>query len=155
MIGATVDSNAAAMAKCVNKRSPDEKVGVFAKKNGKYEMVEYIEIGPELAAMTDPDGRLSYRDGNIVFFTLRTDFLLDLVTSPTKMAELTREFHVQKKKVPQWDPEEGKAVKPEDNNGIKFEIFINSFLLFVPDGAFRLLPVDRNQEFAPIKNAEG
>ena len=47
-------------------------------------------------------------------------------------------------------------MKPDsENNGIKFEIFINQFLLFVPDGRFYLLPIERAEEFAPIKNAEG
>ncbi len=147
MIGAMVDTEAAAMSKVVPKRSYDEKVGVFARKNGKYEMVEYIEIGEDLAKRTDKEGRLMFRDGNIVVFTLTTHFLFhELVMNAEKMEQLSAEFHVQHKKVGAWDAGLQKTVKPDtENNGIKFEIFINQFLLFVPQGKFYLLPVDRAQ----------
>lgn len=46
-------------AKVVSKAYPDEKVGVFAVRDGSTEVVEYSELDPEEASATDP-GALSY-----------------------------------------------------------------------------------------------
>ena len=49
-IGFTDLNNFDASLKCCVKSSPDEKVGVVMKKNGKYDIVEYSEISSEMAA---------------------------------------------------------------------------------------------------------
>ena len=40
-------------AKVVSKAYPEEKVGVFAKQNGAYTVVEYSELHPDEASATD------------------------------------------------------------------------------------------------------
>lgn len=49
-LGFTACKQLEASLKCCTKRSPDEKVGIFCKKNGKYDIVEYSELSPEQAA---------------------------------------------------------------------------------------------------------
>ena len=46
-------------------------------------------------------------------------------------------------------------MKPTSPNGYKFELFIHSFINFCEDGEFGILQVEREEEFAPVKNAEG
>jgi len=46
-------------------------------------------------------------------------------------------------------------VEPEVENGWKFELFIHSFLPMVDIGKLGILMVDRDSEFAPVKNADG
>ena len=44
---------------------------------------------------------------------------------------------------------------PETENGWKFELFIHEFLPMVEQGRLGVLTVDRETEFAPVKNADG
>ena len=47
-------------AKSVMKEDVGEKVGVFALRNGKYDLIEYSELGPELAESLDDDGNIRF-----------------------------------------------------------------------------------------------
>lgn len=47
-------------AKVVAKAYPEEKVGVFATQGGEIKVVEYSELGPDLAAKADENGELLY-----------------------------------------------------------------------------------------------
>ena len=61
-------------------------------------------------------------------------------------------LHVAHKKIPVCQ-EDGSVVKPEKNNGYKFEKFIFDVL---PDAKTVLnLAFDRAEEFSPVKNASG
>ncbi len=68
----------------------------------------------------------------------------------TKYNELIYQFNYARKKIDSYDLEAGKEVKVE---GIKFEIFFNSIFTF-SESEMVLLETDRNEEFAPIKNAD-
>ena len=57
------------------------------------------------------------------------------------------------KKVESYDPRTGRADKPSSNNAYKFELFIHNFLPFCQDGRVGALKVSREEEFAPVKNA--
>lgn len=59
-IGMSVAKNLDVNAKSVVKAEAGEKVGVFALKNGKYDLIEYSELGTELAESVDEDGNLLY-----------------------------------------------------------------------------------------------
>ena len=66
------------------------------------------------------------------------------------------DFHVARKRIPVWDPAVGAAVPPETENpnGVKLETFIfDVFKLAGED--FGVFEVQREEEFAPIKNASG
>ena len=64
-------------------------------------------------------------------------------------------YHVAIKKLPEYDEYYEKTVKPDENNGYKLELFIHNFLSLIDTSKFGLLRVNRDEEFSPIKNAEG
>ena len=64
------------------KRSPDEKVGVFCKRNGKYDIVEYSEF-PEETAAEMTDDHLTFELGSLLMFVVQAKKLLSLTTNDT------------------------------------------------------------------------
>lgn len=46
-------------------------------------------------------------------------------------------------------------MKPDKENGYKFELFLHGFLPFCDQGKFGAIKVDRAEEFGPVKNADG
>lgn len=46
-------------------------------------------------------------------------------------------------------------IKPETENGYKFELFLHNFLPFCDQGKFGALKVIREDEFGPVKNKDG
>lgn len=57
------------------------------------------------------------------------------------------------KKVKYWDPVAKKTVAVEKNNGVKFELFY--FDVFEETSKIGLFETIREDEFAPLKNANG
>jgi len=147
-VGYCIEKGAPVGNKGCPKLSWDEKVGVMAKKGGKFNVVEYSELSEELAKQTDEQGLLKFRTGNICnhFFTLY--FLKNTV-----LPALGNSYHVANKKIPFADAESGETVKPTENNGIKLEMFIFDVFPIAEDMA--VLDCLREEEFAPVKNASG
>eukprot|EP00353_Schmidingerella_taraikaensis_P004996 CAMPEP_0185583300 /NCGR_PEP_ID=MMETSP0434-20130131/21434_1 /TAXON_ID=626734 ORGANISM="Favella taraikaensis, Strain Fe Narragansett Bay" /NCGR_SAMPLE_ID=MMETSP0434 /ASSEMBLY_ACC=CAM_ASM_000379 /LENGTH=298 /DNA_ID=CAMNT_0028202333 /DNA_START=786 /DNA_END=1682 /DNA_ORIENTATION=+ len=138
--------------KACAKRNAAEKVGVIGTKNGRYDIVEYSELPPELAGRQDFDGNLKFYLGNILVYICRTDFLLTLCASEEGGNSL---YHKAHKKIEHCDPETWEDIKPSEENGWKFELFLHSFLPKVDQGRLGVLLVDRATEFAPIKEKDG
>lgn len=132
-------------SKVLPKRDPDEKVGVVAKIDGKYGVIEYSDLAPDLRYARRPDGELLFNDGSIAIHFLRRDFIASVTNG-----ELALPFHLAKKSIPSIDPAtfEKRSVK-----GVKFETFVFDALAFTKNSV--VLQVDRADEFAPIKNATG
>lgn len=143
--GFSVLSGKPLVSKSVYKRSPDEKVGVFCRRGGKPCYVEYTEISPEQAVSKDSDGNWLYGDAGIVAYVYDVALL-------RKLARIPLPYHAAHKKVP-YDRPDGTAVIPDKPNAIKFETFIFDSFDMAEDIA--VLRVDRDTEFAPIKNREG
>jgi len=61
-------------------------------------------------------------------------------------------YHLAEKSIP-YINKEGKLVKPEGKNGIKFETFVFDALLDTKKSVS--IEVDRNKEFSPLKNSSG
>jgi len=129
---------------CV-KRDPEEGLGLVVERDGRNEIVEYSEMSYEQKHERLPDGRLKFALGSVGIHVFSLDFL-----RKETLAELP--LHVARKKVPYCD-ENGRTVKPEKPNALKFEKFIFDVL---PD-AERTLNVEfvRENEFSPVKNASG
>mmetsp|Transcript_11466 Transcript_11466/g.19402 ORF Transcript_11466/g.19402 Transcript_11466/m.19402 type:complete len:224 (-) Transcript_11466:432-1103(-) len=103
-IGFTAQRNLDASLKCCLKRSPDEKVGVVCKKDGKYDIVEYSEISQELCEKRDPDNeeRLYLELGNILMFMMSSAKLISLSKNTESLNKL---YHKACKKIECWDEE--------------------------------------------------
>lgn len=150
-IGFTATQKLTASMKCCTKAFPEEKVGVVAKKNGKYAIVEYSELSENHVYAKEADGEtLTYRLGSILVFMLDAKTLLQICTS----SEANSLYHKAHKKVEYFDLKEQKVVKPEKENAWKFELFLQNFVPLIEEGKLGVLDVDRLEEFAPIKNAD-
>lgn len=134
-------------SKVVAKRSPREKVGVFARVQGRCSIVEYSDLPEELALATDASGRLQLWAGNPAIHLFDVEFLKRMTSDPERLP-----FHLARKKVPYLDAQ-GRLVEPETENALKFERFI--FDVLPAAERWLLLETTRAEEFAPLKNASG
>ena len=144
-IGVAVDKKVLAAGKSVIKNCPEEKVGVFVKKDGKPSVVEYIEISKEMSEEINENGELKYGEGHI----LCNLFNIAVIE---KTSEEKLPYHSQFKKCNYID-KAGNVVKVDKPNAYKFENFL--FDVFEKLDEIVVLRVKREEEFAPIKNAEG
>ena len=128
-IGETILNNMQIASKSVAKAYPEEKVGVFCKRNNKPSTVEYIELSEEMRNKRDNDGELVYGEANIISHLLNIEAL-------EKITNYKLQYHIAKK------------------NGLyKFETFIFDAFEYFDD--MLVMRVKREDEFAPIKNKEG
>lgn len=84
-------------------------------------------------------------------FLINLNELLDL--SKKNASSLTSLYNLAIKKINHID-ENGEFITATENCGYKFELFIHSFLKFV-SGPVGLIQVQREEEFAPVKNPPG
>lgn len=132
--------------KGLKKRSASEKVGVFAKVNGRLTIVEYYEIPAALSAQTAADGELLFGLANPGLFVFDLDFM---------RAQAARDdlpFHKAHKKIAHISAE-GERITPDRPNGYKLEAFALDTL---PEASPALVLIcEREEEFAPVKNMHG
>lgn len=144
-VGATLQSGCVCGAKVVRKCDPYERVGALCLEDGKPSIIEYYELTPEMAEATNEAGSLLYGFGVILNYLFSVNTLLEI-------AEQKMPLHIVEKKVPYID-ENGTAVKPEVPNAYKFETLILD-MIYLMDNCLSF-EVEREKEFAPIKNATG
>lgn len=144
-IGATIESGCVGGAKVVSKASPDEKVGVLCTEDGRPSIVEYYEMTDEIRNSRNEDGQLLYNYGVILNYLFRIDELERISRDPLPI-------HVVEKKIPHID-ETGNMIKPDKPNGYKFELLVLDLIHLMKDCLS--YEVDRNKEFAPVKNLTG
>ena len=144
-VGLAISQGTLATGKSVVKRSPDERVGVFCKKNGRPYVIEYTEITDEMANARDDNGELLYGESHILTNLFNIKALENI-------AQNKLPYHKAFKKAKYMD-ENGEIIKPESPNAYKYEAFI--FDAFESLEAMSILRVKREDEFAPLKNAEG
>lgn len=144
-IGATIQRNCDVGAKVVRKNAPDEKVGVMCLEDGRPSIVEYYDLTQELMDARDEKGEPAYNFGVILNYLFRVSALEQLLDGSLPL-------HVVEKKIPCLD-EKGEPVKPQEPNGYKFENLVLDMIHQMDS----CLPyeVERNREFAPIKNKTG
>lgn len=147
-MGYCLSKDAECANKVVRKGFPTEAVGITCKVAGHYQVVEYSEITQKSAEKRNPDGSLTYSAANICIHFFTFEFLNRIVMEN----ERSLEHHVAKKKIP-FINNEGVLVKPEKPNGIKMEKFV--FDVFKFANKFVVWECYRDEEFAPLKNAEG
>ncbi|KAJ3093709.1 UDP-N-acetylglucosamine pyrophosphorylase [Physocladia obscura] len=147
-IGYCVSKNVKCGAKVVPKQHANESVGVVCLRSGKFAVVEYSEIPPEISSQLNADGKtLTYNAANIVNHFYTTEFLNEI-----EQLEARMDYHVAKKKIKHVN-DAGEFITPTSNNGIKLELFIFDVFPFVDKLA--VLETARSEEFSPLKNAPG
>lgn len=144
-VGATIESGCVSGAKVVRKCDPYEKVGALCLEDGKPSIIEYYELTPEMAEATNEAGSLLYGFGVILNYLFSVEKLIEI-------AEKKLPLHIVEKKVPYVD-ENGVFVKPEAPNAYKFETLILD-MVYMMDNCLSF-EVEREKEFAPVKNATG
>ncbi|ORC91598.1 UDP-sugar pyrophosphorylase [Trypanosoma theileri] len=150
-IGYAVEEKAHVVVKSSPKVSAEESVGVYARMEGEWGVVEYTEIGKRAAEVDAKTGELKFNCANISCYLCSLRFLQ---VAAEKMKTFTQ-YHAAHKKISTIN---GPVM------GVKLEAFIFDLFRFVKycyippktgDDGFRIMQVNRNEEFAPIKNADG
>ena len=144
LMGIAIDKKVTVACKSVVKDNPHEKVGVFCRRNGKPNVIEYSEITDEMAEAVDENGELLYGESHI----LCNLFSIDAIE---RMGKEPLPYHVAYKKAKYID-KDGNLVVPDSPNAYKFEAFLFDAFGEVDDMA--ILRVKREEEFAPVKNSD-
>lgn len=144
-IGAVIERGVEAGAKVVKKAAPDEKVGVMCLEDGRPSVIEYYELTDELMNTLNEKGERVYNFGAILNYLFEVKALERIIDNQLPV-------HIVEKKIPYMD-EKGNFIKPETPNGYKYELLILDMIHDLKN----CLPyeVERNKEFAPIKNKTG
>lgn len=144
-VGATIMNHCVAGAKVVKKKEPDERVGVLCLEDEKPSIVEYYELTKEMKEAKDENGEPAYNFGVILNYLFHEKELEDIVNNQLPL-------HVVEKKIPYLD-QDGNYKEPEEPNGYKYETLVLDMIHQMDS----CLPfeVEREKEFAPIKNSTG
>lgn len=143
-IGATSLSRSFCGAKVVRKNCPEERVGVLCSIDGRPDIIEYYELPEAIAAQKDENGELKYPYGVILNYLFNVHVLNAVISWKLP-------YHLAKKKVPFI--EDGQRVQPEEPNAFKFETLVVDMVRYM--GSCLAFEVEREKEFAPIKNPTG
>lgn len=152
------DSSGEMSSKMVAKTDPGEKVGVFAKAQGKVRVLEYSDLPKHLAEARNADHTLKFNAGSIAIHIIGVEFVARLnnegrSTQGGGPGGFSLPFHRAEKKVPCVDLATGAPVEPAKPNGVKLETFVFDAVPLCRSSI--VYEADRIDEFAPIKNAEG
>ncbi|MFO0839234.1 MAG: UTP--glucose-1-phosphate uridylyltransferase [Phycisphaerae bacterium] len=148
-VGLHVLAGSQMSSKAVRKRGAEERVGVFARVDGALSVIEYSDLPDQLAQARRPDGGLQFDAGSIAIHLLDRAFV-EALTAPGAPRQLP--WHRADKKVAIIDAD-GRIQSPTQPNVVKLETFV-----------FDAIPMARNpivvftrreEEFSPVKNAEG
>lgn len=142
-IGATILKGCRCGAKVVKKVCADEKVGVLCLENGKPAIVEYYEM-PENLKNKKKKGELVFRYGVTLNYLFNVHDL-----NLTLSGKLP--YHLAEKAIPHI--ENGEKVTPSEPCGYKFETLVVDMVAHM--GSCLAYEVERDKEFAPVKNATG
>jgi UDP-N-acetylglucosamine pyrophosphorylase len=139
-------------AKMVPKAYPEEKLGHFCRQHGRLVVIEYSDLPLELQRETDPaTGQLRYRAGSIAIHILDREFVRRMARHAAGKGA-TLPFHRADKKITTIDAD-GRPLKPDRPNGVKFEMFVFDAL---PSARNPLvIETAREDDFSPVKNAAG
>jgi UDP-N-acetylglucosamine/UDP-N-acetylgalactosamine diphosphorylase len=147
-IGLHVLDQAEMSSKALIKAGPMEKVGNFCLVDGKVTVIEYSDLPDEAAHRKNEDGSLAFELGSIGIHLIDVAFIEKL----NKNGDFGLPFHRAVKKIP-YIGENGKRIEPETPNGVKLETFVFDAIPLAKHSV--ILQTEREEEFAPVKNATG
>ena len=143
LVGAAAVEGSDVVTKVLEKAHPDEKVGHLVKVGGRDVIVEYTELTPEQTRLRYADGSLIYRWGSPAMHCWSVAYLQRLAAMGYKIP-----LHRSSKPLKAWN---GTTIA--EVRGWKSERFIFDL---VPEATVSIgLAIDRDAEFAPVKNATG
>lgn len=145
LVGLTAYEGNKIGSKSVVKRNPEEPVGVFCKKNSKPAVIEYTELPKEMAIEVDEEGELLFGESHIMCNLYSIEALDEISNNNLP-------YHSAHKKAPYMD-ENGEVIKVNKPNAYKYEAFIFDGFSFFDN--ISILRGRREEDFAPVKNAEG
>ena len=148
-IGLHSINSAEMSAKGVAKCDPLEKVGNFCVVDGKVQVIEYSDLPDELAQACNTDGRLRFSAGSVAIHLFSRDFVERITGGGTPQLPI----HRAEKKVPHIDITTGESILPPAPNAVKLEMFVFDALKLAKKTV--ILETLREEEFSPVKNAEG
>lgn len=144
-LGAVITEGYLSGGKVVRKAYPDEKVGVLCTNHGKPYIVEYYELTDAMRDERDENGDYAYNYGVTLNYIFPIDRLMSIMNENMPL-------HIVKKAIP-YIGDDGELVNPSEPNGYKFETLALDMIAYM--GTCLPFEVDREKEFAPIKNATG
>lgn len=148
-IGLHVMTGSEMSTKVVSKAHDLERVGVLCKLDKRTAVIEYSDLPAELATARNADGSRRFDAGNIAIHVLDRPFVERLTA---RGSALQLPWHRAEKKVPTVD-DDGRSVNPDKPNAIKLEMFVFDAIPLARNPL--VLFTRRDEEFSPVKNAEG
>lgn len=148
-IGFHMKSGSSMSSKMLPKAYEKEKLGHFCMLGDKQVVVEYSDMPDELTGLRDADGQLKFLAGSIAIHIVDVAFI-DKIAA--KGSDVKLPFHKAVKKIA-YLAESGETIKPEEANGVKFEMFVFDALPFAENAL--VIETTRLNDFSPVKNAEG
>lgn len=145
LIGFAIKNHYLAASKTIDKAYPQEKVGIFCKKNNHTNVIEYFEMTEEMNNLTDNQGQLIYKDAHILCNLFNIEVLEQVKNKPLK-------YRAALKKV-NYLGLDGNYQTPDKENAYKFESFLFDAFSYIDNVG--LLEGKRAEIFAPIKNKDG
>lgn len=144
-VGYTIVSKCEIGSKTLFKESPESRSWIFALKNKKPSIVDCENFAEELSKIVDKKGNYLYRETNMLAHIFSLNAL-------NKMSTVNLPYHRAFRKNAFVNSEGMKEV-PNSPNVYKFEQFVfDAFSHFDKIALFR---VNKNEEFAPIKDFNG
>ncbi|MDE6431794.1 MAG: UDPGP type 1 family protein [Opitutales bacterium] len=148
LVGVHEKNKAQITSRMVKKLYPEEKVGVFCKKDGQLYVVEYSDLPRECAMAKTETGDLKFCAANVGIHLFSVPFIEKF--GVTIQSEIP--YHASKKTIPTID-NLGEPLMPDSTNGITFEMFIFDAFPFATKNI--VVESKRSETFSPVKNADG
>lgn len=144
-LGMMIEQNYKIASKSIFKELADEKEAIFCKIKDKPSILGYNYITNRMSELKDDDGKYLYREKNILAHLMT-------IEAVQKVAESKLRYHRVYRKNTYIDIN-SETEKYITENSFKFEKFI--FDIFKQFDEMLLLRVNKEKEFAPIKNLKG
>lgn len=136
-------------SKMVPKAYALEKVGHFCMQDGAALVVEYSDMPEAMQEETNADGSIRFNGGSVAIHIFDRSFI-DRAGGDS--ADVQLPFHRADKKIP-YVGADGSIVRPDEANGVKFEMFVFDALPLAKNPV--IIEAAREDDFSPVKNAAG